>query len=124
MASRSVWSGFIRFGLVTVPVKAYTGAVSGGGGIALNQLHSACNSRIQYKKVCPAHGEVRAEDIVSGYEFAKGQYVVIDPAELEKLRTPSDKAINVQAFVAPESLDARYFSGKTYYLLPDGPVGG
>jgi DNA end-binding protein Ku len=123
MASRSVWSGFIRFSLVAVPVKAYTAAAAGGGDISLNQLHKVCNSRIQYKKTCPIHGEVKAEEIVSGYEFDKGQYVVIDPEEVDKLRTPADKAINVAAFVTPEQFDPRYFNGKHYYLLPDGPVG-
>src|SRR6185436_12501090 len=115
--SRSVWSGFIRFSLVAVPVKAFTAAASGGGDISLNQLHKGCNSRIQYKKTCPVHGEVKAEEIVSGYEFDKGQYVVIDPDEVDKLRTPADKAINVQAFVTPEQFDPRYFNGKHYYLL-------
>jgi DNA end-binding protein Ku len=123
MASRSVWSGFIRFSLVAVPVKAFTAAASGGGDISLNQLHKDCHSRIQYKKTCPVHGEVKTDEIVSGYEFDKGQYVVIDPEEVDKLRTPADKAINVAAFVTHDQFDPRYFNGKHYYLLPDGPVG-
>jgi DNA end-binding protein Ku len=122
MASRSVWSGHIRFGLVSVPVKAYT-ATASGGNTSLNQLHKGCNSRIQYKKSCPVHGEVKADEIVSGYEYAKDQYVVIDPAEIEKLRTENEKAIDVKAFIPPDVIDARYYSGKTWYLLPDGPVG-
>ena len=122
MASRSVWSGFIRFGLVSVPVKAYTTAASGGGGISLNQLHRECNSRINYKKVCPTHGELKAEDIVSGYEFAKDQYVIIDPEEIEKMRSPDEKAIDVKAFIPPDQIDSRYYSGKNWYLLPNGPV--
>jgi DNA end-binding protein Ku len=124
MASRSVWKGFIRFSLVSIPVKAYTATVTGGGGISLNQLHKGCNSRVKYQKVCPIHGELKADEIVSGYEFADGQYVTIDPSELEKLRTPQDRAIDIAAFVKPDMLDATYYNGKTYYLLPDGPVGG
>ena len=123
MASRSVWSGFIRFGLVSVPVKAYTAAASGGGGISLNQLHKDCHSRINYKKTCPLHGELKAEEIVSGFEFAKGQFVIIDPAEIEKLRAANEKAIDVKAFIPPDVIDARYFAGKTWYLVPEGPVG-
>ena len=122
MASRSVWSGFIRFGLVSVPVKAYTATASGGGGISLNQLHRECHSRIRYQKVCPVHGEVKGDEIVSGYEFAKDQYVVIDPEEIEKMRTANEKAVDVKAFIPPETIDPRYYSGKTWYLLPDGPV--
>src|SRR4029453_15318931 len=97
--ARSVWSGFIQFGLVSVPVKAYTVAASGGGGVTLNQLHAACNSRTQEKKTRPAHGEVSNAQIVSGYQFAKDQYVVIDPDEIEKLRVKSEKDIAVKAFV-------------------------
>jgi DNA end-binding protein Ku len=123
MASRSVWKGFIRFSLVTIPVKAYTAAVTGGGGIALNQLHRTCNSRITQKKRCPIHGDVPSDEIVSGYEFDDGKYVVIDPEELEKLRTPSEKAINIAAFIKPDVLDARYYTGRTNFLVPDGPIG-
>ena len=123
MASRSVWKGFIRFSLVAIPVKAYTAMVTGGGGISLNQLHRACHSRIQQKKVCPIHGELKADDIVSGYEFDAGKYVVVDPDEIEKLRSQSEKAATITAFVKPEVVDARYFSGRTNFLVPDGPIG-
>ncbi len=123
MASRSVWKGFIRFSLVTIPVKAYTGAVTGGGGIALNQLHRVCNSRITQKKRCPIHGDIPTDEIVSGYEFDDGKYVIIDPEELEKLRTPSEKAVTITAFIKPDVLDARYFTGRTNFLVPDGPIG-
>src|SRR5687768_18383744 len=109
MASRSVWSGYIRFNLVTVPVKAYTSAATGGGEISLNQLHKGCNSRIQYKKTCPQHGEVKADEIVSGYEYDKNQYAEIDRDEIEKRRSPSDKSISVQTFVPPEQCGRRYF---------------
>src|SRR5213078_3806872 len=123
MASRSVWKGFLRFSLVAVPVRAYTAAASGGGGVALNQLHSVCNSRIQYKKSCPIHGEVPSGEIVSGYEYTKGQYVVVDTDELSKLRSEDDKAITIDTFISPTAIDPVYYTGKTYYLVPDGPVG-
>ena len=121
MAARSSWKGFLKLSLVSVPVKAYT-ATASGGAISLNQLHKGCNSRIQYKKSCAIHGEVKPEEIVSGYEYSKGQYVVIDPDEIEKMRTANEKAIDVKAFIPPEVVDARYYAGKTWYLLPDGPV--
>ena len=123
MAARSVWKGFIQFSLVSVPVKAYTAAVSGGGKIAFNQLHSKCNSRIKYQKVCPTHGEVPAEEIVSGYEFANGQYVIIDTDELDKLRTPAEKSVRIESFIDPTLIPNRYYCGRTLYLTPDGPVG-
>lgn len=123
MAARSSWKGFLKLSLVSVPVKAYTATASGGGEIHLNQLHAACNSRIQYKKTCPIHGEVANDEIVSGYEYSKGQYVVIDPNELDKLRTEGDKAVNIDVFINPDDLDPVYLNGRTYYLVPDGPVG-
>jgi len=123
MAARSSWKGFLRLSLVSVPVKAYTANTSGGGEISLNQIHAECNSRIKYQKVCPIHGELSSDAIVSGYEIAKGQYVVIDPSELDKLRSESDKAVHLDAFIAPGQVDAVYFSGKHYYLVPDGPIG-
>lgn len=123
MPPRSTWKGFLRLSLVSIPVKAYTASSSGGSEISLNQLHDKCHSRIRYQKVCPIHGEVTGDEIVMGYEYAKGQYVVVDPAELDKLRTESDKAINVDTFVPIGYIDPIYHSGKDYYLVPDGPAG-
>ena len=122
MPQRSSWKGFLRLSLVSIPVKAYTVAAS-GGDIRLGQLHQDCHSPIKYRKVCPLHGEIGTGAIVRGYQYAKGHYVVIDPEELEDLRTASDKAINIDGFLRAGALDPVYFSGKNYYLLPDGPVG-
>jgi DNA end-binding protein Ku len=123
MAARSSWKGFLKLSLVSVPVKAYTATSSSGSEVRLNQLHAECHSRINYKKTCPIHGEVPNDQIVSGYEYAKGQYVIVDPEEIEKLRTADEKAINIETFVQPNTLDPVYFSGRSYYLVPDGPVG-
>ena len=122
MAARPVWSGFISFGLVTVPVRAFSSSNSLESDVKLNQLHKECHSRIQYKKVCPLHGELRQDEIISGYEFATGQYVTFDPAELEKLRSAKDKTINITAFIPPDSVDPVYHAGGTYYLAPEGAV--
>jgi DNA end-binding protein Ku len=123
MAARSSWKGFLKLSLVSIPVKAYTATSSGGSEIRLNQLHAECHSRINYKKTCPIHGEVPNDQIVSGYEYSKGQYVIVDTDELDKLRSEDDKAININTFIRTDALDPMYASGKTYYLIPDGPVG-
>ncbi len=123
MAARSSWKGFLKLSLVSVPVKAYTATSGGGNEIHLNQLHAECHSRINYKKTCPVHGEVSQDQIISGYEHAKGQYVVVDTDELDKLRTADDKAIKIDLFIDPNAFDPVYLNGKTYYLVPDGPVG-
>jgi len=123
MPARSSWKGFLKLSLVSVPVKAYTATASSSGEIRLNQLHAECHSRINYKKTCPIHGEIPNDQIVSGYEYSKGQYVLVDTDELDKLRTEDEKAINIDAFVPQNNVDPTYFSGKSYYLIPDGPVG-
>lgn len=119
---RTSWKGFLRLSLISVPVKAYT-AHDTGGEVRLNQLHAGCNARVRYKKVCPEHGELTNEDIVSGYETSKDSYVVIDPDELSKLRPQSDRSVAIEGFVPPEQIDPIYHAGRTYYLLPDGPAG-
>jgi DNA end-binding protein Ku len=123
MPPRTSWKGFLRLSLVSVPVKAYT-ANATGSEIRLNQLHAECNSRIQYKKTCPTHGEVPNDEIVKGYEYAKDQYVVIDPDEIAKLRVQSDKTINLDGFIEADTIDPIHHTGKTYYLAPDGVAGG
>jgi DNA end-binding protein Ku len=122
VAARSSWKGYLKLSLVSVPVRGYT-AHSTSNEIRLNQLHETCHNRIRYQKVCPVHGEVTQDEIVSGYEYAKGQYVVIDPDELAKLRKERDRSITIDAVVSPDSIDTIYYTDKTYYLLPDGAVG-
>jgi DNA end-binding protein Ku len=120
---RASWKGFIRLSLVSVPVEGYTASAAGETQIALNQLHEDCGARIRYKKVCEVHGEVENDQIVMGYQYAKDQYAVIDPEELNKLRTEADRSINVDRFVDPATIDPIYFAGKTYYLAPNGKAG-
>lgn len=122
MSSRPSWDGYLKFNLISVPVKGYNSAVSGGGTIGAHLLHKTCNSRIRYKKVCPVHGEVGNDEIISGYEVAKGEYVHVNAEEKGSLKAEDDKAINVQTFVRPGAIDPLYYSGRTYYLLPEGKV--
>jgi DNA end-binding protein Ku len=120
---RATWKGFIRLSLVSVPVEGYTASAAGETQISLNQLHDDCHSRIRYKKVCEVHGEVDNDQIVMGYQFGKDQYVVIDPEEIQKLRSERDYAVNVDRFVDRSTIDASYYAGKSYYLLPNGKPG-
>lgn len=120
--SRTSWKGFLKLSLVSVPVKAFT-ANETTGEVHLNQLHRGCNSRIKYQKICPEHGELNSEAIVSGFEHKKGHYVVVDPDEVDKLRTKSDRAVSIDGFVPADAIDPMYFAGKAHYLLPDGVAG-
>jgi DNA end-binding protein Ku len=120
--ARSTWKGYLKLSLVSVPVKAYS-ASRAAGNVALHQLHATCHSRIKYKKFCPLHGEVPKEEIVSGYEYAKGQYVVIDADELARLRERGEREITIDAVVESSAVDPLYYTDKSYYLVPDGAVG-
>jgi len=121
--ARYSWKGFLRLSLVSVPVQAFNAVESDDGRVALHQLHDKDHARIRYVKVCPQHGEVSKDEIVSGYEVSKDEYVVIDPNELEALRTPAEKAITLDNFIEPDSIDPVFFSGRSYYLMPDGEAG-
>src|SRR3954462_7044771 len=123
MALRSAWEGYLRLNLLSVPVKAYSATIANRGKIGFHQIHAKCNSRIRYKKTCPIHGEVSMDEIVSGYEIADGQYVLIDRKDLAKLRADADKAISIDVFIPPKALDPVYYTDRTYYLTPDGEVG-
>jgi DNA end-binding protein Ku len=118
----SSWKAFIKLSLVSIPVEAYTTAKPARQQIAFHQLHEG-HARIQYRKVCPIHGEVPNDEIVKGYEYAKGEYVIVDPDELERIQTGGERSINIHAFLPPPEVDPLYFSGKGYYLVPDGPAG-
>jgi DNA end-binding protein Ku len=113
----------MRLSLVSVPVQAFSTRETDKGTVTLHQLHDKDNSRVRYVKTCPVHGEISNDEIVSGFEVAKGEYVVIDPDEIDKLRTNEEKAIQLETFVPADSIDSLYFDGRAYYLLPDGEGG-
>jgi DNA end-binding protein Ku len=118
--TRASWKGRLAFGLVSFGVEAFNALDKQGSDIHFHQLHAECHSRIRYQKVCPVHGVVSNDEIVSGYEQRKGKYIEIDPDELDALRSQRERALTIDAFVSPETIDPLYFDGRMYYLLPDG----
>lgn len=123
MAARPSWKGYLRLSLVSVPVQAYTTAAAEHGEIHFHQLHKGCNRRIKYQKVCPEHGELSRDEIVSGYEYAKGQYVIIEDSERAQAHARSERAVTIDKFVPADAVDPALFEGRNYYLLPDGAAG-
>src|SRR5947209_15119899 len=115
---RASWKGLLTFGLVSFPVEAVNALNREKSDIHFHQIHAPCHSRVHHKNVCPIHGEVPNDEIVSGYEFKKGQYVEVEPSELEALRTESERALKIDAFVEPDAVDPLYFDGRMYYLVP------
>jgi DNA end-binding protein Ku len=117
MAPHSLGSGTISFGLVSIPVKLYTAASS--GGVSFNLLHAKCGSRIKQQTFCPVCNEVvERNSLVKGYEFQKDQYVRFTDEELKALEGESSKVIDIAEFVPLATVDPIYFE-KTYYLGPD-----
>jgi len=117
---RASWKGQLRFGLVSIGVQALNTHVQEGSEVHFHMLHAKCHSRIEYHKVCPIHGEVGNDEIVSGYQYGRNRYVEFDPDELDNLRTESEKALTIDTFIAPDAVDPLYFDGRMYYLLPSG----
>ena len=116
---RASWTGLLQLSLVVVPVKAYP-AVSTTESFHFNQLHAGCGERIRYQKHCPVHGEVNTESIVHGYQYTPGQYVLVEPSELEKLRPPKERGLVLEQFVDAERIEPVLFSGRSLYLFPEG----
>jgi DNA end-binding protein Ku len=89
----------------------------------MHQLHAKCDNRIKYQKVCPVHGVVESDEIVSGIELSPGKFVVVEPDELDEVRNAADKSIQIDKFVELSAVDPLYYSGDTYFLAPDGDAG-
>src|SRR5437899_7085946 len=117
MPAHSIGSGTISFGLVSIPVRMYSAAAS--GGVSFNQLHQKCGGRIRQQQICPTCNEVvERSSLVKGYEFSKDQYVQFTDEELKGLEGEASRMIDIAEFVPLEQVDPIYFE-KTYYLGPD-----
>ena len=116
--ARAIWSGSISFGLVSVPVKAFSAVRD--HSVHFNQLEKKTGARINYKKVSDKTGkEVAGDEIESGYEIASGKYVVVEDEELEKLKPRTSRTIDISDFVDLHQIDPIYYE-RTYWLGPDG----
>jgi DNA end-binding protein Ku len=118
MPARALGSATIAFGLVSIPVKLYSAAES-AATVRFNQIDRRDGSRIRQQLISANSGEiVPKEDIVKGYEFAKGQYVLFNPEELKALEVAATYMIDIDQFVPEGTVDRIYFD-KAYYLGPD-----
>jgi len=123
MPPRPTWKGYLKVSLVNIPVKVYP-ATESSATISFNQLHSECQTRINQKKWCPkCEREISSAEVVKGYEFEKGRWVVVTDEDIAKVRTESTKVINLVQFADESSIDPMYVD-KAYYLVPDGGMAG
>lgn len=113
----SVWTGYLTFGLISMPVRLFSGAR--GTRISFHMLHREDNTRVKQQLYCPADGRVvERNEIVKGYEYRKGEYVVIEPEELKKIEPKTAKSMEILEFVKQEEIDPVYFES-SYYLAPE-----
>jgi DNA end-binding protein Ku len=121
MAARATWKGYLKVSLVNIPIKVFP-ATESSGTLSFNQLHGECQTRIQQKRWCPTcNKEVANTELVKGYEFEKGRYVVMTEDDIEKVRPTSTRVIDLVQFDDAGALDPMYVD-RTYYLAPDGQV--
>lgn len=112
----STWKGFISFGLVSIPVRLYAAARK--QGIRLHQLHKKCRTRLRRPLFCPTCNRVvEKSEVVKGYEYEKGHYVLVEQQELNKIAPPSSKAMEIIEFVAVKDVDPLYFDA-SYFVAP------
>ena len=113
----SVWSGYLTFGLISMPVRLFSGARS--QSISFNMLHRTDQSRLKQQYVCQADGQVvERSEIVKGYEFRKDEYIVIEPDEIKKIEPQTAKTMEILEFVKEAEVDPVYFDA-SYYMLPE-----
>lgn len=116
---RAIWSGTITFGLIAIPVKLYA-AIGRTDKVDLHLLHEKDGERIHYERRCEKGHKVDWDDVVRGYEYAKGKWVTFTDDELEAVRTESTHTVDVVSFVPIEQIDPMYYEN-SYYVSADGP---
>src|SRR5689334_11938386 len=119
MAARPTWKGFLKISLVNIPIKVFP-ATESSALISFNQLHAECQTRIQQKKWCPhCNREVPSSEVVKGYEFEKGRYVVMSDEDFDNVRPVSTRVIDLVQFTDEAAIDPMFID-RAYYLAPDG----
>ena len=122
MAPRAYWKGYLKLSLVSCPIALFP-ATSEREKIRFHQLHKQTGNRINYKKVDAETGrEVEADDIVKGFEVSKGEYIELEPEELDAIALESKRTIEIDEFVAKADIDELYLNSP-YYIIPDGKAG-
>jgi DNA end-binding protein Ku len=116
MAARPTWRGVIKLALVSIPVEIYP-ATKAGKSIAFHQVHEPSGQRVRYEKVVPGIGPVDRDEILKGYEVSKGEYVLLDPEEIERVKLESRKTLELTQFVDVSDIDPIYYD-KPYYVVP------
>jgi len=122
VAPRAYWKGYLKLSLVSCPVALFP-ASSEREKIRFHQINKATGNRIKYRKVdAETEDEVDASDIIKGYEVGKGEYIELEPEELEAVAVESTRTLEIDEFVPKKEIDELYLNSP-YYIVPDGEVG-
>jgi DNA end-binding protein Ku len=116
MAARPYWKGQLRLALVSIPVEIYS-ATKSGASVSFRQIHEPSGKPVKYLKSVPGIGPVDADDIMKGYEYEKGNFVLLEEDELEAVRLESKKTLELTLFVPASDIDITYYE-KPYYVVP------
>lgn len=122
MAPRPTWTGHLKLSLVTCPVALYPGT-SRTNDVSFHLINPKTNNRIRMITTDPDTGPVERSDLVKGYEFEKGKYVLLDPEEIAAVRVESTKVLDIERFVDAADIDRTYWD-EPYFLRPDGKLAG
>jgi DNA end-binding protein Ku len=116
MAARAYWKGQIRLALVSIPVEIFA-ATKAGPAISFRQIHEPSGKPIAYEKVVAGIGPVNRDEIIKGFEIAKGDYVLLDDEEIESVKLESKRTLELVQFVDADAIDVLYYE-KPYYVVP------
>lgn len=115
--AHAIWKGHLSFGLITIPLSLH--AAARGERVSFNQLHKVCKSRVKQPLFCPTcERQVERNEIVKGYEYETGQYVLFDEKDFEKVAPPSSKTMEIVEFVKSEEIDPIFFDA-SYFIVPE-----
>lgn len=118
---RAIWKGHIRFSLVTIPIRVYN-AIDSGQTLSFNLLSKEGHNQVSYEKKDKVTGQtLRTEDIVKGYQYEPGQFVIIDDEDFTKVRLKSTKVIDIEGFVKTSEIHPTLFDAP-YFIGPDGDI--
>jgi DNA end-binding protein Ku len=122
VAARAYWKGYLKLSLVSCPIALFP-ATTEREKISFHQINKETGNRVRYRKVDAETGdEVPNDNIIKGYEVAKGEYIELDPEELEAVAIESKRTLEIEQFVPKEDIDELYLRDP-YYIVPDGDVG-
>ena len=123
MAARSTWKGSLKLSLISIPIRVFP-ATNPSSDVKFRQFHRKCHTPIQMKRWCPhCEEEVALDDVVKGYESAKGHFVMVEKEDIEKIRPESTRTVDLSHILDESAIDPIYIE-RAYFIAPDNKAAG